>query len=236
MKSRVLIIATLLVGAVLPTLGEAQRTTPAVRRANDWYRQPRRSGGRGYGNYPQYGYSSTRVEGARRGMADVVRSRGEAAESVSRAGINYQESRSKYIDNQLKWSETYQKKQAIGRAERERRFGVERAKRDKWMASRKSTLPPRLGPTQLDPLTGKIYWPGVLLGNAYAEQRKLLEELFVLRAHTTAHPELAQNVHAAAREMQDILKSNIRSVLPTQYVAARSFLDSLAREGLLPTG
>ena len=236
MKLRILLVASLLVVAVWQTFGQAQRVTPAVGRVNNWYRQPRRASRGNYGNYPQYGYSSTRAEGVGRGMADVIRSRGESAESVSRATINREEARSKYIDNQLKWAETYQKRKAMGREQRDRRSAEERVKRDHWLSTRKSNLPPRLGPSQLDPVTGKINWPVTLLGKDYAEQRSILEELFVIRAHTSANPEMAQRVHTASRKMQDVLKAYIRDIPPQQYIASRTFLDSLGREAQFPTG
>jgi len=236
MKARILVVTILLVVAAWQTFGEAQRVTPAVRRVNSWYRQPTRSRVGNYGNYPQYGYSSTRAEGVGRGMADVIRAGGETAESVSRARMNREDTRSKYSDNQLKWAETYQKRKAMGRAERDRRSAEERVKRDKWLSTRKSNLPPRLGPSQLDPLTGKINWPVTLLGKEYAEQRNILEELFVIRAHTSANSEIAQRVHTVSRQMQDVLKGNIRDILPEQYIAARKFLESLGREAQFPTG
>jgi hypothetical protein len=36
--------------------------------------------------------------------------------------------------------------------------------------------------------------------------------------------------------MQDVLKGNIRDILPEQYIAARKFLESLGREAQFPTG
>ncbi len=236
MKTRVLVVTGLLVLGLWQTFGAAQRVTPAVRRTNSWYRQPRRGVSGGYGNYPQYGYSSTRVEGARRGMADVVRARGESAESLSRARMNREDTRTKWIDNQIKWSKAYQEKKAIGRAERDRRQAEERVKRDNWKANRESHLPPRLNPSQLDPQTGKITWPATLLGKEYDKQRSALEELFVIRAHTSASGDMAQKAHTAAREMQNVLKANIRDILPAQYIAARTFLDSLGREAQFPIG
>lgn len=209
---------------------EAQIRAGAGVAASRWYRPAG-----GYYGPAGYGYSSTPVEGARRGQADVIRARGEAAESVSRASINIQEAKSKYIDNAAKWTETYWQRKRLGQAEIASDFARKRERTNRYLANKKSGAPPRLSPSQLDPTTGKLYWPEALLADEFTRNRKKLEELFLLRTHTSSTTDLAREVHTTARSMQSRLKSNIRKMQPHEYIAARKFLESLAYEGRFPT-
>lgn len=188
-----------------------------------------------YGAYG--GYSSNPIEGAQRGMADMLRARGQAEESRAKAMISYEEARSKYIDNKLKWTQTKLERQRIGQAAREAEYDKKRARRDKYLAAKKTTsTTTQLSYSQLDPTTGKIYWPDALKADKYASQRSEVDELFVLRAHAGTTPDLSGRVHEAARKMQSQLKRDIRTIPSYEYIAARKFLDGLAEEAQTPLG
>jgi hypothetical protein len=195
-----------------------------------WYRSPVRFGyGYGYGRFG--GFTSNPVEGARYGLADVIRARGEAAESTTRAMSNYEDARSKYIDNQKKWTETYWERKRLGQAELKKDHDRKRAARERYLAQKGSGAPPRLSPTELDPSTGKIYWPETLMGNEYAAARQALDELFVLGAHTGSLRQYSADIAEQSRVMQDELKKHIRDMPANDYIAARNFLESLGYEG-----
>ncbi len=200
-------------------------------RRGRWYRPPVAGYGYGYG-----GYSSTPIEGARRGMADVIRAQGEAAVNVTQGMINYEDARSKYIDNKMKWTETYWARKRLGeseiRADYDKKYDAIR----RHLATKESGAPPRMTPSQVDPATGKIYWPTALEASVYDTNREKLEELFLLRAHTSRTPDLAAEISNTASEMQDQLKSNIRGMDANEYISARKFLESLAHEGRYAPG
>ncbi len=204
-------------------------------RRRNWYRNPGIVGfNSGYGSYG--GYSSTPVEGARRGMADVIRARGEAAEAGTRAMNNYEEARSKYIDNKMKFTETYWARKRLGEAELKKDHDRKRAGRDAYRATKGSGFPPRLSPAELDPSTGKIYWPQALMGDRYAELRKELDELFQLGFHTGSLRQYDSQINQISRSMRTELQKHIRNMPTNEYIASRKFLDSLAYEGRYPIG
>ena len=225
MRNCALIILALLFIAV-DSSAEAQY------RGRGWYR-----GGVGYGSYGGYGgYASNPVEGARYGLADVIRASGEAAESTTRAMGNYEDARSKYIDNKMKWTETYWQRKRLGESERRKDYDAKRKSRDAYLAKKGSGYPPRLTTSELDPSTGKIYWPQALLDDAYSEYREQLDEIFVLGAHTGSLSQHGQQIHELSRAMQDELKKHIRSLQANDYIHARKFLESLAFEPRHPAG
>ena len=211
------------------------RTSRGAPTTGRWYRPPAGYGRPAvYGGYPTY--SSTPMEGAGYGVSEVIRARGEAAESASRAINNVEDARSKYMDNVTKWTRTYWERKRTGEAELAKDRDKRLAARDTYLSSRKPASLPRLGPSQLDPATGRLDWPDALMDDQYMKSRTKLEELFLLRAHTSTTTDLTREIHAAADDMRFQLKRNIRKLRPNEYIAARKFLDGLAYEGGLAAG
>jgi hypothetical protein len=221
----------------LSVLAVASPADAQVRRVNrgNWYRNPGINGfNNGYGSYG--GYSSTPVEGARRGMADMIRASGEAAEAGTRAMNNYEEARTKYIDNKMKFTETYWARKRLGEAELKKDHDRKRKGREAYLATKGSGFPPRLSPAELDPSTGTIYWPQALMGDRYAELRKELDEVFQLGFHTGSLRQYDSQISQISRSMRSELKKHIRDMATNEYIASRKFLDSLAYEGRYPIG
>jgi len=176
-------------------------------------------------------FSSTIVEGAQRGHADVLRAQGERALLGTKALINFEIARSMYIDNKKKWTETYLERKRMGEAARTEHYAKKRASIDKYRASRTSNTPARLTVSQIDPSTGRISWPSALQKAQFSASRKELDELFVLRAHTNSVVGLTDKIYAESRSMQASLKSKIKNIPATDYISARKFLDGLGNEG-----
>jgi len=221
----------LIAGALVLAVGVAESQA----QARTWYRPVPRYG-MGYGGWGGYGYGTTPAGDAARGYADVIRSQGEYNLNTSAAAINYQEARSKYIDNKLKWQQTYFEIKRLGKENRDAYWAEQREARDKYLASNPQSGPPRMSPSQLDPSTGKLYWPTALQGPEFAASRDKLDELMVLRAHTSSTTSNAMEIRDVARNMQALLKTQIRDMLPNQYLEARKFLESLAFEGQYALG
>lgn len=197
-----------------------------------WYR-PYGYSHRPYGYGGEYyaaGYSP--VEGYQRGLADVIRARGEAAESYSHAAINREIARSKYLDNKLKWTDIYWKRKRLGEAELAKNYDRMRARRDTYLAANRDRQPEVLAPSQLDLHSGEIEWPEPLQGPAYAELRKQIEEELKLQADTGTNSN-AGKIRVHARQMQNILKDHIREMDSNEYIAARKFLDRLVNQMVL---
>jgi len=190
-----------------------------------------RTYGRWYAN-SYGGYSGTSAVGdARRGMAEVMRAQGENRKATAEAMFDYEEAKSKYIDNKKKWTETYLERKRMGEAARTEHYAKKRASIDKYRASRTSNTPARLTVSQIDPSTGRISWPSALQKAQFSASRKELDELFVLRAHTNSVVGLTDKIYAESRSMQASLKSKIKNIPATDYISARKFLDGLGNEG-----
>ena len=231
----VFLLGAILAPATTPVLaqdvlvGDTNRRTTSPQR---WYRGSSNRGG--YGGWGGYNFSSTPVEGALRGQADVIRAAGEASESYTNALINYEEARSRYYDNKLKWAEIYWQRRRLNEAERQVDYDKQRARRDNYRNNRSRTVA-RLNPSQLDPSTGKIYWPTALQAPEFYSYRTKLDELLLTQAHSN-HPGLSSEINRTSLAMKNELKTHIRDMTPNEYLEARKFIDGLTTEALIPAG
>jgi hypothetical protein len=184
--------------------------------------------GMGYGGYG-YGYGGGTVAGNyMNGMSNVIRAEGEYNALTSMAGVNNEEARSRYLDNKKKWQEIYRQ----SRESRDKRVAEQyaRSKRSPEVlaAAAASVRPHKLSSEVLDPVTGQITWPEVLLDSEFAEQRKEIEQFLELRAMTSHTDETGEKIRAAAAKMSEILRKNIQNIAANEYMSGRRFLDSLA--------
>jgi hypothetical protein len=163
-------------------------------------------------------------------MAHLIRNQGRAIRSVSQASINNEEARSKFIDNQRKWTATYFANKDLIESRKARELAKQRASRDAYLSTRPSGAPPRLSLSQLDTATGEISWPEGLQLSEFKDSRTKLESLFSTRARSSSTKTLAADVQSAVDGMRTALKAQIKSMAPNEYLAARKFLDSLAYE------
>jgi hypothetical protein len=220
--AKLLVASLLLVGsAVIGSQAVAEDF--AVR---PWYR-PYGGGYGGYGYGGGWGGGGTAAGNYMQGMSTVIRSAGEYNLATAQAGVSYEEARSKYLDNNKKWSENYfemkERRQALEVQQRE----INKHSNEALNAAAKSSLPRTLGPNALDPVTGQITWPEVLQGGEFADLRKQVEQQFELRTKTSNVAGTAQKIHAATQEMSSILRKEIEKVPANEYIAARKFLDGL---------
>lgn len=205
-----------------------------------WYRGPGVVTPYGYGinygygvpygvglNYYGGGYSP--VEGYQRGLADVIRSRGQAAENYSRARINNEEARRKYIENKLRWTEIYWQRKRLGEAELAKDHAEDRERRQRWIEANRDRQLETLPPSQFDAETGGIEWPEALQADIYAEYRAQIEEELERQA-TSGSTSNSPKIRSLARQMQSVLKEQIRSMPANDYIAARKFLDRLVNQ------
>jgi hypothetical protein len=226
MKSLIVLVAAAALACGAVTLGQtSQPITP-----------PSNSGYYGYGGYGGGYHSSTAAEGAARGMADVVRSQGEANLNNSAAAVNYSVARSNQIDNRAKWTSTYFQMREENRQARaaERRPRATMADLVRYAQAGK---PKPLSPSQLDVVTGAVSWPLALQVDGYAKSRAELEPILAGRASSrTISPADYMKVRQVTNAMLAQLKGQIREIPPEQYTVAKRFLESLAYEATRPLG
>ena len=80
----------------------------------------------------------------------------------------------------------------------------------------------------MDPVSGVLFWPSVLQDPSFETQRTALDELTArwVKYGTLEYPDQTQ-VRDNVNSLFDTLKSRIASIPPQDYVASRSFLQSL---------
>jgi hypothetical protein len=186
--------------------------------------------------YPGYVYKpSTAGESYARGFADVVRSAGQANLDNSEAAINYSEARKREIENQRLWTDTYFQMRKMNREYREAERGPRPTMEDAVRYAQ-AGKPKRLSPSELDAVTGGVSWPILLRDDRYSQGRAELERLFAQRAASgTIGAQDYLKIRETTDAMLEQLKGQVRDVPPSDYVAARRFLESLAYESRLPT-
>ncbi len=231
MRNQIVLVAMVIAGAVCPLSANGQGRWYAARRVTAGY-----AVGAAAAHYGAYGYGGggTVYSQAQNANANTIRAQGEYNVQTTAAMSNYEDARSKYIDNQEKWTQVYAEKQralaAQKEADREAALSArERAKA--FDAANPPSGPPRLTASQLDPSTGRIQWPIALTAVAFEGQRKSLDALFEMRVHTSTNADLASKVDKATKEMKDSLRAKIREIPSQDFLEARKFLDSLALEG-----
>ena len=136
-----LVFVLLMIAALLPAdVAEAQWVV------RPWYR-PRYRRSYGYGRGGSYA----------NGMANLIRAQSQAA-------VNYEQARSKYIDNKQKWTQNYYKMREERQATLAREHEAQKHSPESLTSAAKDAVPPTLGADELDPVTGQITWPAILKG------------------------------------------------------------------------
>jgi len=183
-----------------------------------------------------YHHASTVEEGAARGMADVVRSAGYANLMNSEAAINLGQATSQYIDNRMQATQTYFQMRSINKQAREAERGP-LPTQEAVIRYSKSRVPQRLSKSDLDPISGQLSWPSILVSEDYKDGRDKLEALYMERAKKgyLSLEEFTQ-VQNLAKQMDNQLKENISKYPPGAYVNAKKFVRSLALESNLQAG
>jgi hypothetical protein len=107
----------------------------------------------------------------------------------------------------------------------------EKAKYSPEILTEAARVTPRrvLSASEYDPKTGRVEWPALLLASEYETPRGELEHCLQDRANGAFDERRAANAQAAAARMQSILRENIKNVPTDDYIAARSFLESLTQ-------
>lgn len=192
--------------------------------------------GGGYG-FNRGGYASTAGQAAAYGMSEMMRARGYENLENSQAAKNWQEAKTMEIQNRLRWTETYFEMRKKNREARAAEEGPpvthEQAIR---MAQR--AAPPRLGSTQLDPVTGHIQYPPVLQDSVFEPYRTELDKLFADRAASggSIQYEEFKRIQQTVSKFIDALKEQVKNYPASDYGRARTFLNSLSHELSFPSG
>jgi hypothetical protein len=188
--------------------------------------------------YPAYTvpyYSSTEAEGFLRGLGDLARGAGEFNYLTSRAMINSEEARSRYLDNRMKTTQTYFDMRRYNREARAYENGPRPTSQDfaRWA---KDAAPDRLSSFEYEPALGRVFWPSILQSPVFSAERNAIDNLMALR--TTRDSGLGSDNNHQIQQLVDQmawrLKQNISTLSPGEYMAAKNFLTSLQHESQIP--
>jgi len=141
------------------------------------------------------------------------------------------------IQNRLRWTETYFEMRKTNR-EAQAAEATPHVTHEQTIRMAKMGLPPRLGSTQLDPVTGHIEYPMVLTAPQFTSYREELDRLFADRASSggSTQYEQYQQIQGTVSKFIDALKENIDNFSAGDYGRARTFLNSIANEARFPSG
>lgn len=190
----------------------------------------------GFG-YNRGGYASTAGQAAAYGMSEMMRAQGYENLQNSEAAKNWEEAKTLEIQNRLRWTETYFDMRKENRDRRAEEAGP-RVTQEQAIRMAKMAAPPRLGSTQLDPVTGHIEYPMILTDDRYKTYRGELDTLFAKRAASGGSIQYSdyQRIHTTVSQFIEALKTHVKDYAAGDYGRARTFLDSLAREATMPAG
>jgi hypothetical protein len=186
-----------------------------------------------WGNTNDY-RASTVGESHARGMADMVRSGGQAALDSSEAAINLTQARSAQIDNQYQWTQTYFAMQEENRRARAAKR-MPRPTEEQLIRFAHAGMPKPLTSEQLDPATGQIGWTRELRREPFAIDRDVLEPIFGRRAASNGvvSDDDYDKIQELVADMQRDLKQRVKKVSANEYIASKRLLESLAYEAKL---
>lgn len=190
----------------------------------------------GYG-FNRGGYASTAGQAAAYGMSEMMRAQGTENLLNSEAAKNWEEAKTLEIQNKMRWTETYFEMRKTNREARAAEAGPP-VTQEQAIRMAKMAAPSRLNSTQLDPVTGHINYPIVLMDTPYTPYREHLDGLFADRAASggSISYEKFQDIQTTVSQFIDALKSNVKKYAAGDYGTARTFLDSLAHEARMPAG
>ena len=168
---------------------------------------------------------------ALQGMSQVISAAGQYNLATSAAAINMTQARSNEMRNDVQHVQTFWEMRNIGREERAKErlatWGP-RPTPEQLARMARDGAPRGLNTNQIDPVTGALRWPGPLQDANFQTQRGTVDEC---TAKWVKYGVLDYTDQTQVREnidtMFDGLKSQIASIAPQDYVACRTFLQSL---------
>jgi hypothetical protein len=158
-----------------------------------------------------------------RGAGDVLRAVGEARYNSSLALMNGQEAYSRYLDNRLKAVSTYFDMQNLNREYRAEKRG-QRATEEELAGYARDRAPDRLAAHELDPTANRLVWPEALGNERFDAERTAIDALMAGGGSES------RAVQELAEKMVEELRTHVREMKPSDYVAAKRFLTSLHYE------
>ena len=184
-----------------------------------------------------------------KGNADVGRSQAAIvtaqAAVISNAAATYaaqakavddlERIRAMALDNDLKEVKAFYDRRKMY-ADYRAQHASQRADKDELQRRAKPSTD-RASAYQVDPLRGRIFWPSVLKREEFVDARGRIDDLFAQRRSRQAGlgSNFCRQTKTLAFALRDQLREMMDELPPSEYLAARKFLDTLALEAqMLP--
>jgi hypothetical protein len=169
----------------------------------------------------------TAAGSAMNGMSNMISAKGNYNLSTSAAAINMTQAQKNEIQNAQLATDTYFQMRATNRAARKAEAGPPPTMEQIARVAREGAPRP-VTANEVNPATGQINWPGALTQDVFAPQRGELEQIV---GKQTRYGGLSFSDQMQARKtietMFSELKDQITVIPPQDYVASRSFLNSM---------
>ncbi len=182
----------------------------------------------GYGLWGGYGGGGATVEGSMmQGMASVMSADGNYNLATSAAAVNTTQAIKQDIQNRQAATSAYFAMQETNRAARAAKRGP-RPDEEQLVRMAAQAAPKPIDASEFDPISGQVKWPELLRGEAFKQQRAVVDQLLVKQAHygklgLADHEQVVQ----ALESMIDRLRDMINTVPTQEYIDAKNFLKSL---------
>ena len=181
----------------------------------------------GGGDWGYGGDVQTAPGAALQGMSQVISSAGQYNLVTSAAAVNMTQAESNEMQNLIQGVQTFWDMRNHGRMEREKERGLRPAPEELARRAR-AGAPLALTASQMDPVSGVLFWPVALQDASFEAQRIALDEYTVRWAkygglNYADRTQVRENIDV----LFDMLKSQIASMPPQDYVECRTFLQSL---------
>lgn len=188
-------------------------------------------GGWGWGG--RYHHASTFAQGYLDGVASVMRAQGQRAESFARAYTQAQEGHRRRILNDALYIEQWFERRKMNREYRAaERMPTPTPEQIKEYA--KAPLPDKLSNERLNRETGNINWPDVLKWEMFEEHRDVIAHLYRIRCQGNSQTGVGSSnsrwIEKVGDDFLSLLKDNMDSMSPSEYLYAKNFLKSLIHE------
>jgi hypothetical protein len=218
MRRMTALTCVLALTSTLPAQSNNSQYTPVV---------PAPSYGGGYGLYGGTPGGAT-VEGSMmQGMASVISAAGNYNLATSAAAVNTTQAIKQDIVNRQDATNAYFAMQETNRAARAAKRGP-RASEEQLVRMAAQAAPKPIDASDFDPVSGQVHWPELLRGDAFQQQRAIVDQLLVKQAHygklgLADHEQVTQ----ALESMIDRLRDMINTVPTQEYINGKNFLKSL---------
>jgi hypothetical protein len=179
-----------------------------------------------YGGYFGGNYASTPAQAYMNGMSQALRGAGEYNQMTAEANIRNQEAKRLELENRKKSTETFFELRKMNRdyvaAEQAAKKAavVDSGNTVERLAAQRERR--ELSITQLDPVSGQITWPTVLMDSRYDMYRAPIEQMFINIA--AGHAPSTGSVQAAINNLRGFLDKQYSGEITQDYAEAVKFL------------